>query len=103
MKKERVKFIKEIPGIIEYKDMPYVNYTKSMHFCPDVAYEITDRKQIGNHYHFELWDEHGYIASYTVGKADWDENVKMLALKVKPEERRGVVMLGHPIKEKEEA
>jgi len=75
MTKERVKFVKEIPGIIEYKDgNPYFNYTKSMYFCPGMAYEITDRKQIGNQYHFELWDRHGYIASYTVGKADWDQN-----------------------------
>jgi hypothetical protein len=80
MTKERIQFQKEVPGTREYKDMPYVNYTKSMHFRTGLFYEITDRKQIGNHYHFELWDEHGYIASYTVGKADWDENVKMLSL-----------------------
>jgi len=74
MTKERVKFVKEIPGIMEYKDMPNLNYPKSMYFYPGIAYEITDRKQIGNQYHFELWYGHGYIASYTVGKADWDQN-----------------------------
>ena len=74
MTKEKVKCVKKIPGIIKYKDMPNLNYPKSMHFCPGIDYEITDRKQIGNHYHFEIWNGHGYIASYTVGKADWDQN-----------------------------
>ncbi len=59
----------------------------------DCDYEITNLKRItdGNgfrKYTFELWDDHGYIATYLVYPEDWDENTIRLTHKAKPKPHR---------------
>ena len=108
MKKERVKFIKDVP--VEKGPTHYMWHNHT--FRKNLAYEISNRElyDVGYKgglrlaYRFELWDDEGLIGTYQMLKSVWDENVKMLSLEVKPEERMDVVVLGPiPINEKEEA
>ena len=98
MKKERVKFIKDVTVKKGPPHYMWVNYT----FRKNIAYEISNRELYDCAYEgglrlcygFELWDDEGLIGTYQMLKSEWDENVKMLSLEVKPEERMDTLMLG---------
>ena len=107
MKKERVEFIQDVQVQKGRALYMWHNHT----FLKNLAYEISNRElyDVGYEgglrlaYRFELWDDEGLIDTYQMLKSVWDENVKMLSLDVKPEERMDVVVFGMPLKEKEEA
>tara|TARA_Y100000592_G_C5419034_1_gene292212 strand:+ start:889 stop:1188 length:300 start_codon:yes stop_codon:yes gene_type:complete len=66
------------------------------YLCGDFNYEMTNLKLIKDingfpKYTFELWDEHGYIATYRVYPEDWDENTIRLTNKAKPKPHRMTV------------